>query len=138
MHHPGPRRVGEGRRGKVVAIPDFESVKRATAERVPDEPVESRGEGHPGRPRQPAAFSASSQIPIDQARTRDVPGLVLAEVDYFLRDERQGMPCIVHESHRWLLLARADVEITRAETARPIGTEEEARTVGRQRRVVFT
>ena len=28
---------------------------------------------------------------IDQARTRYVPGLVLAEVDYFLRDERQGM-----------------------------------------------
>lgn len=28
---------------------------------------------------------------IDQARTRYVPGLVLAEVDYFLRDERQAM-----------------------------------------------
>ena len=28
---------------------------------------------------------------IDQARTRYVPGLVLAEVDYFLRGERQGM-----------------------------------------------
>ena len=26
---------------------------------------------------------------IDQARSRDVPGLVLAEVDYFLRDESQ-------------------------------------------------
>jgi hypothetical protein len=28
---------------------------------------------------------------IDQARTRYVPGLVLAEVDYFLRDERSAM-----------------------------------------------
>jgi predicted nucleic acid-binding protein len=28
---------------------------------------------------------------IDRARTRYVPGLVLAEVDYFLRDERQAM-----------------------------------------------
>lgn len=28
---------------------------------------------------------------IDQARTRDVPGLVLAEVDYFLRDQRRAM-----------------------------------------------
>jgi uncharacterized protein len=32
---------------------------------------------------------------IDQARTRYVPGLVLAEVDYFLRDERQGMQRLV-------------------------------------------
>lgn len=28
---------------------------------------------------------------IDQARTRSVPGLVLSEIDYFLRDERQAM-----------------------------------------------
>lgn len=28
---------------------------------------------------------------IDETRTRYVPGLVLAEVDYFLRDERQAM-----------------------------------------------
>ena len=28
---------------------------------------------------------------IDQARTRYLPGLVLAEVDYFLRDERHAM-----------------------------------------------
>lgn len=28
---------------------------------------------------------------IDQARTRYVPGLVLAEVDYFLREERGAM-----------------------------------------------
>jgi predicted nucleic acid-binding protein len=28
---------------------------------------------------------------IDEARTRYVPGLVLAEVDYFLRDERRAM-----------------------------------------------
>jgi hypothetical protein len=42
-------------------------------------------------------------------------------------------PCIVHESHRCLLLVRADVEISRAETAMPTGTEEEARTVSRAR-----
>lgn len=28
---------------------------------------------------------------IDSARTRYIPGLVLAEVDYFLRDERGAM-----------------------------------------------
>jgi predicted nucleic acid-binding protein len=28
---------------------------------------------------------------IDRARTRYVPGLVLAELDYFLRDERRAM-----------------------------------------------
>ena len=28
---------------------------------------------------------------LDRARTRYVPGLVLAEVDYFLRHERQAM-----------------------------------------------
>jgi hypothetical protein len=31
------------------------------------------------------------RIAIDQARTRYVLGLVLAEVDYFLRDERGAM-----------------------------------------------
>jgi predicted nucleic acid-binding protein len=34
---------------------------------------------------------------IDQARTRYVPGLVLAEVDYFLRDERQGMQLFIQD-----------------------------------------
>ena len=34
-----------------------------------------------------------------------------------------------HQAHKFLGLARADVEINRAETARPIGTEEEACTV---------
>ena len=106
------------------------------------------------------AIEGAFGFAIDQARTRYVPGLVLAEVDYFRRNERKGMqlfmqdlarsdldmrtskpavasPCVVHESHRCLILARADVEISRAETARPIGTEEEARTVSRQRREVF-
>lgn len=34
---------------------------------------------------------------IDQARTRYVPGLVLAEVDYFLRDERQAMQVFIQD-----------------------------------------
>jgi predicted nucleic acid-binding protein len=34
---------------------------------------------------------------IDQARTRYVPGLVLAEVDYFLRDERRAMQLFMQD-----------------------------------------
>lgn len=34
---------------------------------------------------------------IHQARTRYVPGLVLAEVDYFLRDERRAMQAFMHD-----------------------------------------
>lgn len=34
---------------------------------------------------------------IDHARTRYVPGLVLAEVDYFLRDERQAMQALMRD-----------------------------------------
>lgn len=34
---------------------------------------------------------------IDQARTRYVPGLVLAEVDYFLRDERRAMHAFMQD-----------------------------------------
>ena len=37
---------------------------------------------------------------IDQARTRYVPGLVLAEVDYFLRDERQAMHVFLQDLAR--------------------------------------
>ena len=37
---------------------------------------------------------------IDQARTRYVPGLVLAEVDYFLRDERQAMHVFIQDLAR--------------------------------------
>ena len=37
---------------------------------------------------------------IDQARTRYVPGLVLAEVDYFLRDERQAMQVFMRDLAR--------------------------------------
>jgi predicted nucleic acid-binding protein len=37
---------------------------------------------------------------IDQARTRYVPGLVLAEVDYFLRDERRAMRVFVQDLAR--------------------------------------
>ena len=37
---------------------------------------------------------------IDQARTRYVPGLVLAEVDYFLRDERQAMHVFMKDLSR--------------------------------------
>ena len=34
---------------------------------------------------------------IDQARTRYVPGLVLAELDYFLRDERPAMRAFMQD-----------------------------------------
>jgi predicted nucleic acid-binding protein len=37
---------------------------------------------------------------IDQARARYVPGLVLAEVDYFLRDERRGMQLFMQDLAR--------------------------------------
>jgi uncharacterized protein len=37
---------------------------------------------------------------IDQARTRYVPALVLAEVDYFLRDERRAMQVFMEDIAR--------------------------------------
>lgn len=37
---------------------------------------------------------------IDEARTRYVPGLVLAEVDYFLRNERRAMQVFVQDLAR--------------------------------------
>jgi predicted nucleic acid-binding protein len=37
---------------------------------------------------------------IDQARTRYVPGLVLAELDYFLRDERGAMQVFMRDLAR--------------------------------------
>jgi predicted nucleic acid-binding protein len=37
---------------------------------------------------------------IDQARTRYVPGLVLTEVDYFLRDERRAMQLFMRDLAR--------------------------------------
>lgn len=37
---------------------------------------------------------------IDQARARYVPGLVLAEVDYFLRDERRAMELFMRDLAR--------------------------------------
>ena len=40
------------------------------------------------------------RLAIDQARTRYLPGLVLAEVDSFLRDERQAMRALVRDLSR--------------------------------------
>jgi predicted nucleic acid-binding protein len=37
---------------------------------------------------------------IDQARTRFVPGLVLAELDYFLRGERRAMELFMRDLAR--------------------------------------
>jgi predicted nucleic acid-binding protein len=37
---------------------------------------------------------------IDQSRTRYVPGLVLAELDYFLRDERRAMQAFMEDLAR--------------------------------------
>jgi predicted nucleic acid-binding protein len=53
---------------------------------------------------------------IDDATTRYVPGLVLAEVDYFLREEREAMAALVKDISRgaftyvpptWPLILRA-------------------------------
>jgi predicted nucleic acid-binding protein len=41
---------------------------------------------------------------IDGARARYVPGLVLAEVDYFLRGERSGMQALVSDVRRGAFL----------------------------------
>jgi predicted nucleic acid-binding protein len=40
------------------------------------------------------------RLAIDRARTRYVPGLVLAEVDYFLRGERPAMNALMHDLAR--------------------------------------
>jgi predicted nucleic acid-binding protein len=40
------------------------------------------------------------RVAIDSARTRYVPGLVLAEVDYFLRDEREAMRALMYDLER--------------------------------------
>jgi uncharacterized protein len=40
------------------------------------------------------------QQAIDEARTRYVPGLVLAELDYFLRDERRAMELFMRDLAR--------------------------------------
>jgi predicted nucleic acid-binding protein len=40
------------------------------------------------------------RIAIDRARTRYVPGLVLAELDYFLRDERGAMRTFIDDLAR--------------------------------------
>jgi uncharacterized protein len=37
------------------------------------------------------------RLAIDRARTRYVPGLVLAEVDYFLRDQRKAMKALADD-----------------------------------------
>jgi hypothetical protein len=47
-----------------------------------------------------AADHAAFRETIDEARTRYVPGLVLAEVDYFLRSERRAMRAFVHDLAR--------------------------------------
>jgi len=42
----------------------------------------------------------SFRAAIDRARTRYIPGLVLAEVDYFLRDERRAMGMFMRDVAR--------------------------------------
>jgi predicted nucleic acid-binding protein len=53
---------------------------------------------------------------IDRARTRYVPGLVLAEVDYFLRDERPAMNAFMGDLVRgaFTYAAPAVHQLTRA------------------------
>jgi len=52
---------------------------------------------------------------IDEARTRYVPDRVLAEVDYFLRDERQGMQLFMQD------LARGTALVNEAYMPEPFG-----------------
>ena len=40
------------------------------------------------------------RVAIDSARTRYLPGLVLAEVDYFLREEREAMRALMDDLER--------------------------------------
>jgi predicted nucleic acid-binding protein len=56
------------------------------------------------------------RIAIDHARTRYVPGLVLAELDYFLRDERNAMSAFVGDLRSGAFThAPADIsQLTRA------------------------
>ena len=47
---------------------------------------------------------------IDSARARYVPGLVLAEVDYFLRAEREAMRALISDLRRGAFLYAAPTE----------------------------
>jgi predicted nucleic acid-binding protein len=53
---------------------------------------------------------------IDDARARFVPGLVLAELDYFLRDDRAAMHAFVHDIERraFLYAPPTDGQLSRA------------------------
>ncbi len=53
---------------------------------------------------------------IDEARARYVPGLVLAEVDYFLRDDRPAMRAFIDdvERHAFLYSPPTDGQLARA------------------------
>jgi predicted nucleic acid-binding protein len=44
------------------------------------------------------------RVAIDGARARYIPGLVLAEVDYFLRDERPSMRALIADMQRGAFL----------------------------------
>ena len=56
------------------------------------------------------------RVAIDGARARYVPGLVLAEVDYFLRHERDGMRALVDDLRRgaFLYAPPTDAQLVRA------------------------
>jgi predicted nucleic acid-binding protein len=53
---------------------------------------------------------------IDAARARYVPGLVLAELDYFLRDDREAMHALVDDLERraFLYAPPTDAQLNRA------------------------
>ena len=58
-----------------------------------------------------SAHHRSYRAAIDSARTRYVPGLVLAELDYFLRDERDAMSTFVADlSHGAFTHAPTEVD----------------------------
>ena len=59
---------------------------------------------------------AAYRAAIDAARARYVPGLVLAELDYFLRDERSAMKAFVDDLTRraFLYAPPTDAQLVRA------------------------
>ena len=56
------------------------------------------------------------RVAIDQARARYVPGLVLAEVDYFLRGERDAMRALIGDLRRgaFLYAPPTEAQLSRA------------------------
>jgi predicted nucleic acid-binding protein len=59
---------------------------------------------------------AAYRVAIESARARYVPGLVLAEVDYFLRDDRDAMRAFIEDVDRraFIYAPPTDTQLVRA------------------------